>query len=79
LAFPGCVFEDGHAITHGKDTIEGNTITFHDTGGTGVYPGTGKYKFKLTDNQLRFTVIRDSSSCAGRKGVLTHGALTKTS
>jgi hypothetical protein len=73
------VFENGHAITHGKDTVKANTITFHDTGGTGVCPGTGKYKFNLTGNKLRFTVISDSSSCAGRKGVLTHGALTKTS
>lgn len=73
------VSEDGHAITHGKDVVTGNTITFHDTGGMGVCPGTGKYKFKLAGTKLRFTVITDSSSCAGRKGVLTHGALTKTS
>ena len=73
------VSEDGHAITHGKNTITGNTITFHDTGGIGVCPGTGTYKFKVTGTKLRFTVISDHSSCAGRKGVLTHGALTKTS
>ena len=73
------VSENGHPITHGKNTIKGNTITFHDTGGTGTCPGTGKYKFKLTGNKLRFTVISDPASCAGRKRVLTHGPLTKTS
>ena len=72
------VFDDGHPLTHGKDTIKGNTITFRDTGGMGACPTVGKYKFKLTGNKLRFTVISDSSSCAGRKGVLTHGALTRT-
>jgi len=41
------VSDDGHAITHGKDTITGNKITFRDTGGSGICPRAGKYKFKL--------------------------------
>ena len=72
------VFQNGHAITHGTDTIKGHTITFRDTGGPGACPGTGKYKFNLTGNKLKFTLISDpKTACAGRKGVLTHGALTR--
>ena len=78
MPFPGRVFEDNLAITHAKDTIKGHDRVPRDER-HGRLSGTGKYKFKLTGNRLRFTVISDSSSCAGGKDVLTRGAFTKTS
>jgi hypothetical protein len=70
--------ENGHLIVKGTDTITGKKISLMDTSGPGKCSGTGNYKFKLSGHKLTFTVISDpSASCAGRKGVLTHGPLTK--
>lgn len=72
---------NGHAVVKGKDSIKGDKITFEPGGsGSGKCPASGKYKFKLSGNKLRFTVIKDSNpACAGRRDVLTHGPFTKES
>lgn len=72
--------DNGHSVVKGKDSIKGDKITFQPGTGPGKCPTPGKYKFKLSGNKLRFTVIKDSNpKCAGRRDVLTHGPLTKES
>ena len=73
------VTDNGHATVNGKFTTSGSKISLKDTGGPGKCPGTGKYKFKKTGSKLTFTKISDPApACAGRAGVLTHGAFTQT-
>jgi hypothetical protein len=76
------VTDNGHKITHGRDTIKGNKISFKDTGGKDSCLGagtTGHYKFKLKGNKLKFTKISETKKgCGqGRLIVLTSGTFTK--
>jgi hypothetical protein len=72
------VTDNGKAEVNGTFKIKGHTITLKDTGGPGKCSGSGKYTFKLTGKRVRFKLVSDpSSSCVGRRAVLTHGAFTK--
>lgn len=72
------VTDNGKAEVHGTFKITGDKVSVKDTGGPAKCSGTGKYKFTVTGNKVRFKLISDpSSSCVGRKDVLTHGAFTK--
>jgi hypothetical protein len=66
------VSDNGKAITKGKYTITGSTVSLTDKSGTGKCAGTGMYKFKLKGKKLTFTKVSDTTACAGRTGVLAH-------
>jgi hypothetical protein len=70
---------DGASVDRGKYTVKGHKVSFKDTGGPAKCPGTGVYKFKVKGNSLKFTLVSDkNAACAGRRGVLTAGAFTKS-
>jgi hypothetical protein len=70
---------DGQSVDRGKYTIKGHKASFTDTGGPAKCPGTGVYKFKVKGKTLKFTLVSDkNAACAGRRGVLTAGAFTKS-
>jgi hypothetical protein len=69
--------QNGSLAVKGKNTISGKKISFKDTAGPAKCSGTGKYKFKISGNKLRFTLVSEPSACVGRKGVLTHGAFSQ--
>jgi hypothetical protein len=66
---------NGERSGGGTYVISGSTITLTPKKG-GQCTGKGKYKFKLSGDKLKFTVIKDS--CTVRRDVLTYGAWTKT-
>ena len=55
---------------HSRPT--GKEISLTDTGGSSSCSGTGTYKFKLSGSTLTFTKVKDTKSCVGRQGVLSH-------
>jgi hypothetical protein len=64
------VADKGTVVIHGKYTISGDKITFgHETGPDACGP-SGTYVFKLSGAKLKFTRIKESSTCIGRSTVL---------
>jgi hypothetical protein len=70
---------DGQTVDRGKYTIKGHKASFTDTSGPAKCPGTGVYKFDVKGKKLTFKLVSDkNAACAGRRGVLTAGAFTKS-
>jgi hypothetical protein len=65
---------NGEKAGGGTYLISGSMITLTPKKG-GACTSKGKYKFKLSGDKLKFTLIKDS--CANRRDVLTYGAWTK--
>jgi hypothetical protein len=65
---------NGEPAVHGTFTINKNVISLKDSPGPGSCPTTGKYKFKVAGDSLKFTLVSDSTSsnCIGRVDVLKH-------
>ncbi len=59
---------DGHVIAaHNSYSVSGHKITI---GPGAKCPKSGKYTFRLTGDELQFTVIKDQ--CVNRRAVLSH-------
>ncbi len=69
---------NGSPKVPGTYAISGNKVTLCSGNRPGRLPASGTYKFKITGNKLKFTVVSDSNpACVGRMDVLTHGKWTK--
>jgi hypothetical protein len=80
---------DGHLIVHGANgldvdsryRLDGDVLTLTDLGGSascrdeGVDYASGRYRIRLSGDQLRFEVLRDE--CTGRRSVITSHPLRR--
>ncbi len=67
------VSDNGKLVIRGRDSIKHGQITLHDKSGSDACPGAGTYKFTLSRNKVKFTLINDPNpACAGRRNVLAH-------
>lgn len=60
------ITDNGTTIGHSSASVKGSNLRI---GPGATCPGSGTYKFKLKNNKLKFTPIKDA--CAARKAVLS--------